>query len=204
MAGITTLFWDIGGVLISNGWDTASRRETAEKFGFDWEDFQDRHQLLDPHLEKGSITLDEYLEDTVFHRPRDFSLADLRDHVLGCSRPLADSALPIVEELAAGGRYFMATLNNEGRQLNEHRIETFKLDRWFRVFFSSCYLGVAKPEPTIYRIALEVTHHDPAGCVFIDDRALNLECAARLGMRTIHYTGSAALRQSLLQLGVET
>ena len=99
-------------------------------------------------------------------------------------------------------RYLLATLNNESRELNEHRIETLGLHKNFSMFLSSCYLGVSKPEPEIYRIAIDVTQHSPDECLFIDDRSLNLECATLAGMRTIHFTDAAALRADLTTEGI--
>ena len=111
-------------------------------------------------------------------------------------------SLAIVDRLAASGRYLLATLNNESLELNEFRIARFGLRRYFTTFFSSCFLGVKKPEAAIYRIALQLAQLVPEEAVFIDDRMLNLECAARQGMRTIHYQDSAGLVTALRALGI--
>ena len=201
MADVTTLFWDIGGVILTNGWDRASRKLASQQFGLDWEEFQDRHELSFPAFEMAQLTLDQYLDRTVFYRPRPFSRDEVRAFMFAQSRELPESRA-VVSQLARSGRFFLATLNNEPLELNQRRIEQFGLRNDFRVFFSSCYVGARKPDAAIYRLALEVTQRHPQECIFIDDRALNLECAGRLGMRTIHFQNAAQLQDELRRNGV--
>lgn len=201
MPEITTLFWDVGGVILSNGWDRSAREQAARQFGLDGEDFQDQHELANPAFEMGQITLDEYLRRTIFYRSRSFTVAQFKEFIFAQSRACPDSRA-ILDELARSGRYFLATINNEGLELNAYRIQQFDLRRDFSAFFSSCFVGARKPEEAIYRIALQVTQRAPEECVFIDDRPLNLECARLLGMRTIHYQGAAQLRGELAGNGV--
>lgn len=202
MAEITTLFFDLGGVLLTNGWDRHSRRHCAESFGLDYEEFRDRHEFVSDAFETGRMTIDEYLDRTVFYRPRDFTRDSFREGMVAESKPFPE-ALAVVGELASSGRYLLATLNNESRELNQARIEQFELSRLFSVFFSSGFLGVKKPDQAIYRLALQMTQRDPGECVFIDDRDLNLECALTEGMHAIHYESPARLRRDLAGLGVE-
>ncbi len=201
MAEPTALFWDVGGVLLSNGWDRRARRRAAEAFDLDWEEFQDRHELVVTDFETGRIALDQYLTCTVFHRERGFTRDEFTQFMFAQSQPYPET-LAIVEQLAANGTYLLATLNNESLELNRYRIERFGLNNHFDLFLSSCFLGVAKPEEAIYRIALHVTLREPHACVFIDDRGLNVERAAALGMRTIHYHGPEQLRRELASLHV--
>ncbi len=202
MADISALFWDVGGVLLTNGWDRASRRRAAEEFDLGWDEFQERHDLVVIDFETGRISLDEYLRCTVFHRDRSFTADAFKDFMFAQSKPHA-ATLAIVERLAQDGKYLLATLNNESLELNLYRIEKFSLRDHFDLFLSSSFLGVMKPEEAIYRLALHVTQRDPANCVFIDDRELNLECAAREGLRTIHYQNPEQLRHDLRELGIE-
>lgn len=199
MSKITTLFWDVGGVLLTNGWDTPSRRRAAQSFELDWEEFQERHELIATEFEKGDLALEDYLECTVFHRRRDFSKADFRAFMFGQSQPQKE-VLGMVEELAASERYFMATLNNESRELNLYRIREFGLDRYFGAFFSSCFLGTKKPEAAHYRTALEITQKQPEECLFVDDRELNVEMASRLGIRTILFINTNQLKDELAKV----
>ena len=201
MTAITTLFWDIGGVILTNGWDTAARQKAAARFEFDGEDYESRHDQAFPLYEIGQLTLDEYLERTLFFRPRAFDRRQFREFMLAQSQEMPDSRA-VLRGCAGTGRYLVAAINNEPRELNDHRITHFGLRADFRAFFSSCYVGARKPEPTIYRIALDVTQRTPEECVFIDDRAANLPPAAGLGMRTIHFRSAVQLRQELQRFGI--
>ncbi|HEX2189065.1 MAG TPA: HAD family phosphatase [Longimicrobiaceae bacterium] len=202
----TTLFFDLGGVLLHNGWDTDQRARAVDRFGLDAADFEDRHREIVPGLETGRCTLDDYLRATVFHAPRPFGAVEFREFMLAQSEAFPGN-LEVVDALAAGGRYLLATLNNESRELNEYRIARFGLQRRFTCFFSSSFLGYMKPDRRIYRAALEITQRAPAETVFVDDREQNLETARALGMRTLHFRGEEgpdALRRGLAGLGVET
>jgi putative hydrolase of the HAD superfamily len=199
---ITTLFWDIGGVIMTNGWDTGARRRAAETFHLDWEEFQDRHDLSFPAFDSGLISLDEYLNRTLFYRPRAFTREEFIAFMFAQSKEYPESRA-VLDRLARMQKYFIGSINNEPLELNEHRIKAFHLRRDFQVFFSSCYLRTRKPEEMIYRIALEVTQRAAAECVFIDDRPLNLENPRKLGFKTIHYKGAEQLRTELTNCGVE-
>ena len=201
MSDITAAFWDVGGVLLNNGWDEPARRNAVRRFSLGWDDFESRHNLVVPRFEDGQFTLNEYLEHTVFYQPRLFSRDEFRDFMFDQSRPNPET-LALAAHMARSGKYLMATLNNESLELNLHRIQKFGLRTCFSVFFSSCFLGVAKPNPGIYRMALHLTQRAPDECLLIDDRTANLETARDLGMRTIHYQDSARLREELRHNGV--
>jgi putative hydrolase of the HAD superfamily len=198
---ITTMFWDLGGVVLSNGWEKESRRHAAEVFGLDWEEFEDRHDLVVSDFETGRLSLDGYLDNTVFNLPRTFSREDFKEFMFGQSEANADS-LAIVRQLSQSGLYLLAALNNEPLELNLYRIEKFGLRQYFTAFFSSCFLGVRKPFKGIFDTALNVTQRKPSECLFIDDRLLNLECSKYLGLGTIHYQNPEQLRQQLRRYGV--
>ena len=202
MSELSTLFFDIGGVLATNGWDRNSRRHCVESFGLDYEEFRDRHEFVADAFETGRLTIDEYLKRTVFYRERDFTAKAFQQGMEAESQPYADS-LRVVAELAGTGKYFLATLNNESRELNETRIEKFQLEQYFQLFLSSGFLGVKKPDQAIYRMALQLTQRRPEECVFVDDRDLNLECAVTEGMHTILYQNAGQLRKELIALGIE-
>lgn len=202
MAKITALFWDVGGVLLSNGWDHTARRRAVEKFKLDGEDFEDRHDLVISRFETGHLTLERYLERTIFYRSRNFSKEDFRDFMFAQSQAV-EGSLDLVARLAHSGKYLLATLNNESRELNLHRIERFGLRKDFKVFFSSCFLGVKKPDDEIFRLALDLSQRAPEECIFIDDRALNLECAGRSGLHTLHFKNAAKLENDLRAAGLE-
>ena len=202
MPEITTLFWDIGGVVLTNGWDRASRREAAGTFKFDWEEFQDRHELSFPAFDSGQITLNEYLDRTLFYRPRTFSREEFTAFIFAQSKEYPE-ARALLAAAARTKRYFIGSINNEPFELNEYRIEAFNLRRDFLVFFSSCYVHSRKPEEHIFRVALEVTQRSPQECIFIDDRPLNLDSPRRLGLNVIHHQSAEQLRTELRNYGVE-
>ena len=201
MTKINTLFWDNGGVILTNGWDRSSRRAAIEKFKLDWADFEDRHELMLNAFETGRATQDEYLRRTVFYRKRPFTPDDFKKFMFEQSQPFPES-LEFLGKLAQTRAYLMASLNNESREMNEYRIQTFHLRDYFQAFFSSCYLGVRKPEEQIYRLALEIAQREPEECILIDDRGLNLECAREIGMHTIQFKNVDQLRQGLAQQGI--
>jgi len=197
---IKTVFFDIGGVLLTNAWDRHLRRLTADEFGLDYEEFQDRHEFVSHDFETGRMDLDEYLTRTVFYRDRSFSRTAFSKSMFAHSKALPGS-LELLDEIA-GTDLQLASLNNESRELNEHRIATFGLDARLSLFLSSCYLGVKKPEAAIYRMALRITQRLPQECLFIDDRQLNLECAADFGIEGLLFTDAADLRRRLGELGM--
>jgi putative hydrolase of the HAD superfamily len=202
VSAIHAIFWDVGGVLLTNAWDRSERAATLEHFRLDEEEFHSRHEMVVSSFERGKISLDEYLDRTVFYRNRPFTRDAFRDYMFSLSQPMPE-VLAFARALAGSGRYFMGTINNESRELNLHRIENFGLREIFRLFVSSCFVGLRKPESGIYHLAIEITQRNPAECCFIDDRALNLECAAKLGMRTIQMQTLDQLRNELGSLGVK-
>ena len=202
MADITTLFWDIGGVILTNGWGRGSRKEATIAFHLDWDDFQDRHDLSFPAFDSGQITLNEYLDRTLFYRQRPFTREEFTAFMFAQSREYPETRA-ILDKLTDSGKYFVGAINNEPLELNQYRIKAFDLRRNFLVFFSSCYVRSRKPEEMIFRVALEVTQRPPGSCLFIDDRLLNLESPRRLGMNTIHHQNAQQLRSELGKFGVE-
>jgi len=201
LPGISAIFWDVGGVLLTNAWDHAQRNLALEHFGLDEVEFGDRHEMLVSSFERGKISLNEYLDRTVFYRPRPFTREAFRDYLYSLSQPDNDS-LTLARELAKSGKYFMSTINNESLELNQYRIQTFALREIFSLFVSSCFVGLRKPEEGIYRLGMQLTQRSPEESCFVDDRALNLESAARLGMKTIRFENARQLKEELSKLGV--
>ena len=202
MAKIATLFWDIGGVLLTNGWDRHARRRAVEKFQLDWDEFEDRHELVVAAFEKGELSLDDYLEQTVFHCDRTITKQAFQEFIFAQSKP-DPAALTLIDRIASSHKCNMAMLNNESLELNEYRIRQFNLRKYFRVFLSSCYLGVRKPEKTIYRMALQPTQCVPQEALLIDDRVLNVEAARRSQMNAIQFTSATQCEKELRAMGVE-
>ena len=201
MPEIRAIFWDVGGVLLTNAWDHTERAAALKHFGLDGKEFNDRHEPLVSPFECGKITLDEYLDRTVFYCPRPFTRESFRDFMYSLSHQLPE-VIPFVQALTASNKYLMSTINNESRELNNYRIEKFGLRKIFRLFVSSCYVGLRKPENDIYRLALETTQMPAEQCCFVDDRAANLEVPAKLGMHGIQMQTLERLRADLAKLGV--
>jgi len=141
---ITALFWDVGGVLLSNAWDRAQRKQALDHFALNEAEFDDRHDMVISSFERGKIGLQEYLERTVFYRPRSFTIDDFKNFFFSLSQP-NPPALELARSLAGSGQYLMATINNESTDLNLYRIHTFGLQKIFSLFVSSCFVGFRKP-----------------------------------------------------------
>jgi HAD superfamily hydrolase (TIGR01509 family) len=204
MPAIKTIFFDLGGVLLTNGWDPRQRADVLPRFGLEPVEYNARHYEANESWERGLSTAHEYFDRTVFYEPRSFSYDDLWTAVKAESRVLHPECFEIVAALAASGRYQLCTLNNESRELNDHRIQTFGLKKYFTVFISSGYVNEMKPHPNIYRSALEITQAVPSESVFIDDREANVQPVRDLGMHGITFTDPQQLRAELAKLGIAT
>jgi putative hydrolase of the HAD superfamily len=198
---IRALFWDVGGVLLTNAWDHTQRTQALQHFQLDEAEFRDRHEMVISSFERGKITFDEYLDRTVFYRQRPFTREAFIQYMHSLSQPYPEN-LKFAQSLADSSKYLIGTINNESRELNDYRIEKYGLRKIFRLFVSSCFVGLRKPEAGIYRLALDIAQIPAERCCFIDDRALNLECAAKLGMHTIEMDSLDQLRSDLSKLGV--
>jgi putative hydrolase of the HAD superfamily len=203
MNAIKHVFFDIGGVLGTNGWDTGERKRAIEQFRLDGADYERRHQEAVGPGEEGRIGIDEYLEMTIFYCARDFSRESFKEFMFSQSVAFDDS-IAVARDLAALGRFTMMTLNNEAAELNCYRIDKFGLDPLFEAFMSSCWLGSRKPMRKIYSDAMSIAQAEPSATLFIDDREPNLVPARQLGINTIHFESAARLREQLgAALGVE-
>jgi len=198
---ITTLFLDIGGVLLTNGWGRASRKSAAEKFKLDFAELDERHHLTFDTYESGKLSLDEYLARVVFYEERPFSKDDFRNFMFDQSRPFSEM-IELMKCLKS--RYGLKTVavNNEGRELSLHRIRKFALDTFIDSFVSSCFVHIRKPDADIYRMALDIAHASPAGTLYIDDRLLFTEVARGLGLESIHHKVFETTRTALASYGL--
>lgn len=204
MAEISTVLWDVGGVLLTNGWDHVERAAVLRQFELDADAFEQRHELANDAWEKGFMTAEQYLLQTVFYQPRPFTPDAFLEEMKKQSFLLPHGAMRILQELAASDELELAILNNEARELNDYRIERFQFGRYFDVFLSSCYLGLRKPDPRFFDLALDVLQRDPEEVVFIDDRAHNCEAAQTLGIHAIRYQDEAQCIHALERLGLNT
>jgi putative hydrolase of the HAD superfamily len=202
--GVTTLLLDIGGVLLTNGWDHSARRRAAEKFDLDLDDLNDRHHLTFDSYERGQIGLDVYLRRIVFGRQRPFTPADFRQFMFSQSRPLEDGMLELVNDLKRRYGLRVLAVSNEGRELMDYRIRTFGLRDAMDAFIGSCYVGYRKPDVGIFQLALDIAQTPPQQAVYIDDREMFAEVASELGIFGIHHTSRKATARRLADLGLES
>lgn len=196
---ITTLFLDIGGVLLSNGWDRTSRQLAAEHFKLDLTDMNERHHLTFDTYELGKISLDEYLNRVVFYETRTFSRDDFKNFMFSQSSILEDS-ISYFKELKKEHNLKVIAVNNEGKELNEHRIKTFKLYELFDGFVSSCYVNFRKPDKDIFLMACGISQTKPHKAIHIDDRLMFVEVARSVGVQGLHYTGLEAAKEQIKTL----
>ena len=201
MPDIELIFFDVGGVLGTDGWDRNQRAAAVEHFSLDQDDLAARHETVIKKWEAGEITLDDYLDTTIFYRPRPFTRDEFRAFMFAQSQPYPEM-IALARALADTGRYRLMTLNNESPELNCYRIDTFGLADLFNAFLSSCYLGVCKPDSLIYERALCIAHTRPECAIFIDDRPENLAPAQALGIHAVHATTVDDVRQRLAALHV--
>jgi putative hydrolase of the HAD superfamily len=198
---ITSLFLDIGGVLLSNGWDRQMRKQAAEKFGLDFQEMDERHHLTFDTYEEGKLELAEYLRRVVFYTERPFSLEEFKAFVFAQSQPKPEM-IDLVRGLKRRYGLKVAAVSNEGRELTVYRVKKFNLGSFIDFFVSSCFVHVRKPDPDIYRIALDIAQTPPEKVLYIDDRAMFVEIATDLGIRGIHHRRYDATRAALEELGL--
>ena len=201
MTAITTLFVDIGGVLLSNGWDRTARRLAGETFGLDCEEIDERHHLTFDTYEEGKLSLDEYLDRVVFHEERPFTRDQFLAFMYAQSRPIPEM-IELICRCKAHYRLKIAAVHNEGRELNAHRIAKFELGAFIDFFISSCFVHYRKPDADIFRIALDIAQVEPAQVVYIEDRPLFVEVARDLGIAGIVHIGYDATRRELAKFGL--
>jgi putative hydrolase of the HAD superfamily len=195
------LFLDIGGVLLSNGWDRGMRRLAAETFGFDLDEVDERHHLTSDTYEEDRLTLDQYLERVIFFKERDFSPDEFKAFMFAQSRPFPEM-IQLVTRLKADFGLKVAAVSKEGRELTVHRIESFQLANFIDCFVCSCFVFHRKPDETIFRIALDLLQVPAEKTVYIDDRLMFTEVAQGLGIRSIHHVGYESTRGALVSLGL--
>ncbi len=199
---ITTLFLDVGGVLLTNGWDRNSRELAAETFQLDRKEMDDRHHLTFDTYEAGKLTLEQYLSRVVFYEKRKFSVQEFRDFMFAQSKAFPEM-IELVRTLKAQYKLKIAVVNNEGRELNRHRIESFNLTAFVDFFISSCFVHVRKPDEDIYRIALDIAHVPPEQVAYLDDRLMFVQVAESLGIRGIHHTDHGSTTAKLASMGLK-
>jgi putative hydrolase of the HAD superfamily len=200
-SSITTLFLDIGGVLLTNGWDTHTRTLAAEKFGLNFGEMNERHHLTFDTYEEGKLSLDGYLDRVVFYQARSFSREEFKGFMYAQSQPFPEM-IALMRKLKAQYGLEVAAVSNEGRELTVYRVKQFGLGTFIDFFVSSCFVHYRKPDVDMYRIALDIAQVDPQQVVYIDDRPMFVEVAQSLELRGIIHKDYGTTREALAGLGL--
>jgi len=201
---IKAIFFDVGGVCLTNGWDESSREELAQKFNLNFEQTELVHANLFEDFERGEVTLEKYI-DSVYFPPESIGNISRQD-IISFMKDQSNgftSTLEILKKLKQNGDYRLATINNESFTLNQYRIENFGLSQYFDNFFSSCYLHMRKPEPRIFKTVIHITQLRPNECLYIDDRIENIEAARNEGINCIHLTKVDELGENLKKYNIK-
>jgi putative hydrolase of the HAD superfamily len=198
---ITTLFLDIGGVMLSNGWGHVSRKLADETFHLNYDDMQSRHKLTMVTYELGKLTLAEYLKRVVFYEKRDFTLDQFRDFMFTQTTPHTDM-IGFIKQLKEKYNLKIAVINNEGRELNDYRIKKFQLNSFVDFFISSCFVHLRKPDADIFRLALDIAQVKAEHAVYIEDLQLFVDVAMDLGIRSIRYKNYLSTKNALAEMGL--
>ena len=201
MANISTIFFDIGGVLLNDGWNHVSRKAAADHFGLDFSEMETKHAPLADDLDTGKLSVNDYIDKAIFYQARSFSKSDFYQFMKDQS-VAKDASIAIAAKLAAQNKYLMATINNESTELNRFRIDKFKLAPYFSAFYSSGFMGLKKPESAIFERVLDITQKKGPETVFIDDRENNLVAPRVLKMNTIQFQSAEQLTKELAALGI--
>jgi putative hydrolase of the HAD superfamily len=199
---ITTLFLDIGGVLLTDGWDRHARKRAATNFKLEWAEMEERHSLNFDIYEEGKLTLEEYLGQVVFYQKRPFTQAQFRRFMFAQSKPHPEM-IELVAQLKVWHGLKIAVVSNEGRELNAYRIRKFKLDGFVDVFISSCFVHLRKPDADIFRLALDIAQVPARQVVYIENTQVFTQVAEGLGIRSILHTDYRSTRAKLASFGLQ-
>jgi putative hydrolase of the HAD superfamily len=202
-SSIATLFLDIGGVLLTNGWDHHARKRACEAFGLDYEEFDERHDSTFFVYEEGKMTLDDYLDRVVFYRERTFTREQFREFMFAQTEP-CENTPELFRELKARYGLKIVAVSNEGRELTQYRIDSCSLRSLIDIFVVSCFVHCRKPDEAIYRMAIDVSQAPIDKVVYIDDRDILVEAAEKVGIRGIVHKSCESTRDALAALGLTT
>src|SRR5664279_847518 len=199
---ITTLFLDVGGVILTNGWGHESRRLAAEKFNLNLSELEERHHLTFVTYEEGKLTLKEYLNRVVFYQKRTFTYDQFQEFMFDQSTPYTEM-IEFIQKLKEQNRLKIAVVNNEAHELNEHRIKKFKLNQFVDFYISSCFVHFRKPDADIFRIALDIAQVPLQTVVYIEDMQMFVDVASDIGIRSIHHRNYLSTSAELALMGLK-
>lgn len=201
VADLKILFFDVGGILLSNGWGHEAREEAAKRFNLDYDEVNALHNFIFNVYEIGSVTLDEYLDTVIFNHPRDFVREDFKEFIYSTSVELP--MLQFLKDWKKDCGFRIISVNNEGKELNDYRVRKFKLHECFDAFVSSCEVKMRKPDPGIWQLAMGIAQASPQQCVYFDDRKMFVDTAQKLGIRSFQHTSLESTKKILETLKKE-
>ncbi len=202
-SSITALFLDIGGVLLTDGWDHHARERAAAHFKLELAEMEDRHHLTFDTYEEGKLTLEDYLDRVVFYKKRRFTRGQFRRFMFAQSKPFPEM-IELVRKLKAKHGVKIVVVSNEARELNAHRIRKFKLAGLVDAFISSCFVHVRKPDSDIFRLALDVAQVPAREVVYIENTPMFVQIAEGLGIRSILHTDYSSTCAKLASFGLQS
>ncbi|MBP9926149.1 MAG: HAD-IA family hydrolase [Cyclobacteriaceae bacterium] len=196
-SSLKIVFFDIGGVLLSDGWGHVARQAAAKKFKLDYQEMDILHDFIFNTYEIGKITLDNYLDTVVFNNPRDFTKEDFKTFMFAQSQELPNMLEWLKQWRKDNPDIRIISINNEPKELNDYRIKKFELHECFDAFISSCEVGMRKPDPGIYNLAMGIAHATSEQCIYFDDRPMLIDAAQKLGIKSYHHKGLPATKKIL-------
>jgi putative hydrolase of the HAD superfamily len=199
---INTIFTDIGGVLLTNGWDRGSRRKAIELFKLDPEETEERHHLTFDTYEVGKITMNEYLDRVVFYKKQSVSRSRFRAFMFEQSKPYPEM-FALIKRLKKKYNLNVAVLSNEARELAEYRIQKFGMHDFVDFFIVSSFVHFRKPDADIFRIALDTAQVGPEQVVYLEDRAMFVQVAEGLGIRGLRHIDYKTTCEKMKKFGLE-
>ena len=199
---VTTLFLDVGGVLLNNGWDHHARRRAAQHFKLKWAEMEERHALTFETHEEGKLTFEEYLGRVVFYQKRPFTRAQFRRFMCAQSKPYPEM-IKLFAQLKIRHRLKIAVVSNEAREVNAYRIRKFKLDWFVDSFISSCFVHIRKPDADIFRLTLDIAQATARQVLYIENTPMFVQIAEGLGIRSILHTDYKSTAAKLAAFGLQ-
>ena len=199
---ITTLFLDVGGVLLTNAWDHDARKRAAKNFKLEWAEMEDRHRLTFETHEQGKLTFEEYLSRVVFYEKRPFTRSQFRSFMLAQSKPYPEM-IELFAQLKVRHGLKIVVVSNESREMNAYRIRKFKLDEFVDSFISSCFVHIRKPDEDIFRLALDIAQTPARQVLYIENTPMFVQIAEGLGIRSILHTDYRSTCSKLASFGLQ-
>ena len=200
---VKAILLDIGGVLLTDGWNRHARRRVAKRFGLDLADLEDRHHMNVDTYEIGKLSLKNYLNRVVFYQQRSFTRQQFWSAMLEESKAFPEM-IALVRDLKLRHGLKIGVVSNEARELNAYRIRKFRLDTFVDFFISSSFVHLRKPDTEIFQMALDIAQVPARQIVYIENTLLFVQLAEALGIPCILHVNYESTRATLAKRGWQT